>query len=133
LPAFRKACHAAARALGVRVLKVEVPIAPTGTNYACVILELPGEPVAVVLNRHHPAVAFATPPSDKGGGRLRFVEASALSDLFRSFGGYAVLVASEAREPVDEESCRLLAPAELEQLRYWRPRCVGEVVFNHWD
>ncbi len=101
-------------------------------NFARVTLELPGGPVAVVLNLHYPIVAFVAPQPDNES-RLRFVDASAVSDSFRGFSIYKVLTASEAGRPVAEEVCRLLSPTELEQLRYWRPQCIGEVVFNDWD
>jgi hypothetical protein len=131
LRAFRGFCHSVARTVGGRVLSVEAPVAGAA-NFARVVLELPDAPVAVVLNSHHPVVAFVAPPFDNET-ELRFVAAPALSDLFQRSGTYTVLTDSEARGPVTAEARRLLAPAELEQLRYWRPRCVGEVVFNHWD
>lgn len=29
--------------------------------------------------------------------------------------------------------CRELSQEELEQLRYWNPQTVGEIIFNTWD
>ena len=29
--------------------------------------------------------------------------------------------------------CEELSPEELEQIRYWNPQTVGEIVFNTWD
>ena len=29
--------------------------------------------------------------------------------------------------------CGELSPEELEQIRYWNPQTVGEIVFNAWD
>ena len=29
--------------------------------------------------------------------------------------------------------CRGLSPEELEQIRYWKPQTVGEIIFNTWD
>ena len=29
--------------------------------------------------------------------------------------------------------CRGLSPEELEQIRYWNPQTVGEILFNTWD
>ena len=31
------------------------------------------------------------------------------------------------------EMCGELAPEDLEQIRYWNPQTVGEIVFNTWD
>ena len=35
--------------------------------------------------------------------------------------------------PALPESCKQLAEAELEQAKYWRPRRVGDLLFNFWD
>ena len=29
--------------------------------------------------------------------------------------------------------CGELSPEELEQIRYWNPQTVGEIIFNAWD
>lgn len=29
--------------------------------------------------------------------------------------------------------CGELSPEELEQIRYWNPQTVGEIIFNTWD
>ena len=29
--------------------------------------------------------------------------------------------------------CSELSPEELEQIRYWNPQTVGEIIFNAWD
>lgn len=35
--------------------------------------------------------------------------------------------------PPDEAALSRLAPAEIEQLNYWPPRRLGDIIFNHWD
>ncbi len=133
LRAFRTSCHAAARALGGRVVSAEMEVgSAAGANYIRATLDLPGGLVSLVLNLNHPIVAFVG-PLQHDGDELQFVDVPALTEVFRSFGTYAILSASEAREPVTDEASRLLSPAELRQIRYWRPRCIGEVVFNRWD
>ena len=47
--------------------------------------------------------------------------------------GWRLLGAAEAAEPVNGTVLGDLGEDELTQVRYWRPSCVGEVVFNHWD
>jgi hypothetical protein len=91
-----------------------------------------GRRVAVAINLHHPIVAFAEPPSDTDF-YLRFAEAPELADLFRATGEYAVFTSLEVGQPVTAESCRELGEAEMKQVAYWRPRCIGDVVFNRWD
>ncbi len=133
LHAFRTSCHRAVRALGGRIVSAETAVRPASSaNYVRATVELPGGPVSIVLNVHYPIIAFAAPTSGYGDD-LQFVDMPALSEWFRGSGTYDILTALEAHEPVTEEACRLLSPTELRQLRYWRPRCIGCVVFNHWD
>jgi hypothetical protein len=130
--AFRTHCFTAARLLSGRVSRVESPSSHTSNNFASSVLELPEGLVAVLLNAHFPVIGFAEPPRE-GEMRLRFVEVPKLAEVFRGFGGYRVAEVSDLeRRATDEDSSRL-APAELEQIRYWRPSRVGDLVFNFWD
>lgn len=132
LRAFRGHCHAAARALGGQVVAADMPVNRSGANFARTTLELLAGPVAVLLNLYHPVIAFVE-PTVENDLPLRFIDAPALAQQLREIGAYEILSAAEARKPIGEEHCRLLSDAELEQLRYWRPWCIGAVVFNHWD
>ena len=74
------------------------------------------------------------------------------SGLFRLLGSTAAPIYSAlscAGRPASAESAALplvtgtigtnvvlldaLAPAEQEQLRYWQPNTIGEILFNFWD
>lgn len=102
------------------------------SNFTALTLDLPARSVVVLINLHHPIVAFAEEGAGDGG-QITFIDAFDLARQFREGGGYLVLTAREARSPIGAEAYRLLAQAELDQLRYWRPQSLGEVVFNHWD
>jgi hypothetical protein len=104
----------------------------TSHNFASIVLELPEGPVAVLLNAHLPIMGFAEPPRE-GEMRLRFVEVPKLAELFRGFGVYRVVEASDLERSADDEESSRLAAAELEQTRYWKPARVGDLVFNFWD
>ena len=130
--AFGGHCYAAARALGGRVLSVEAPICEVETNFARAVLELPGGPIAILLNAHFPVVAFADPPAQRGAP-VQFADAPTLAEVFQSFGSYEVFSTSDLAMPLAPAACKQLAAAELEQVQYWRPRRVGDVVFNFWD
>jgi len=130
--AFRGHCFAAARVLGGRVRAVEAPMQRVSTNFARAVLELPDGPLVVLLNAHFPVVAFAELAAE-GEVQPRFVDAPGLAELFREFGCYEVLATSELHQPVTAAACRELAPTEREQLQYWRPGRLGDLVFNFWD
>lgn len=81
IAAFRSHCHAAARAVGGRVLRS--PRRPDGmdANFALALLDVIGGPVAVLLNCHFPVVAIAVPPRDGRTAPLEFIDALGLADI----------------------------------------------------
>lgn len=89
--------------------------------------------MAVLLNCHFPVVGFAAPPAEGDSGPLRFINGGGLAEVFRATGEYDVTNRAELEHPIGEEELAPLAPAEMEQVEYWRPARVGDVVFNFWD
>ena len=65
--------------------------------------------------------------------RLRFVQVPRLIEVFRSFGDYNVLEAPELNRPLTGEDTSLLGSAESDQMRYWKPSRLGDLIFNFWD
>lgn len=107
------------------------------TNFFKVEVEIFGRQRYILLNESYPFLAFA---SNVGYFNIDFVYESRLAELFRPF--YCVVEAIELNEPLkikfgpknkilenDNELSRL----ELEQIAYWKPTKIGEVIFNHWD
>jgi hypothetical protein len=64
---------------------------------------------------------------------VRFIDAPALAEVFQGFGTYEVCSSAELGVPLKPEACTQLGEAELEQVQYWRPHRVGDLVFNFWD
>jgi len=85
-----------------------------------------------LLNSIAPVVAFAEPPRD-GSSVLHFVDHAVLAEFFGASGEYRVLPATEAQSPLVPDTYRNLAETELEQIRYWKPQTIGEVIYNYWD
>ena len=133
LRAFRGHCHAAAHCVGGRVHSVMEPN-PGGVcrNFAVGVLVLTYDAVAVVLNAHYPILAFADPPAE-GDVLLQFTDCPELADVFSAFDVYQVVSASEWEQPPTPTALRDLSPAERGQVAYWKPRRIGDVVFNCWD
>jgi len=129
--AFRGHCYAAARAVGGAVLGFEDPYRHTN-NFAAGILRLGDGPVAVLLNAHFPLVGFAHPPA-VGELELRFVDAAALVEAFRGFGGYQVLDRAALEQRLTPDAVADLDKGERAEFTYWRPTRIGDVVFNSWD
>ncbi len=130
--AFRTHCHEAARALGGSVRSIEAPLQKVEANFAQAVLDLPGGLFAVLLNAHFPVIAFAEPLTESGAP-VQFVDEAALAEEFLGYGVYEVWSCSILEASVTPEICKQLASAEVEQAQYWRPRRVGDFVFNFWD
>jgi hypothetical protein len=130
--AFRGHCHTAARLVGAQVLTIEPPGRRVSTSFAQALLDFADSSVAVLLNAHFPVIAFAAPLVE-GETCARFCEAPLLAAVFRQFGLYEMPNVAELEAPMTLEVCRHLAPTEMDQVTHWRPRRVGDVVFNFWD
>jgi hypothetical protein len=129
---FRQHCYAVTRGIGGSVHEVLAPRRPMACNYALALLGFRDTTVAVALNGVFPLVAFAGPPAESQDA-LDFTDCPEVAALFEQFGGYTILPADDLRQPLTREMWQDLAPHEQQRVQYFRPRRVGDVVFNHWD
>jgi len=125
---FARACHMAARAGSGRVERVEAASYPR--NYHRAILRLGAAPVAVLCNAHHPWIAFAEASENLP---LRFTDAVALAARFSDEFPCEVLDFTTLETHPDEAVLAGLGDAERKQVGYWRPRRIGDIIFNSWD
>lgn len=125
---FARACHAAAQQWSGRVEGFET--AEVARNYHRSVLRRRGAAIAVLCNAHFPWIALA-----EAGDvlPLRFVEDGDLAARIEDAMPCRVMSPSSLEAPPDPESLADLSPAEFEQVRYWRPRRLGDIVFNFWD
>jgi hypothetical protein len=134
LLSFRSYCFAAARMLGGKVAHPGLEPVRVEANFTWLVLELPTGAVAVLLNRHSPVVGFARPWGEDGPhGLITFLNCERLAGVFEEMGGYEVVSQTELGRPVRPDDLRQLSPAEMEQVKYWKPRRLGDIVFNFWD
>lgn len=130
LATFRTACHAAARAIGDRVLDSDAPGQARNHYRARVTLPRGGERW-ILLNAYFPLMAFAVP---RAGLLYAFVDEPELASAFHGPGPSSVVPALELAAPLDLRAAHpLLGPTERKQAEYWRPARLGDLVFNHWD
>jgi hypothetical protein len=129
--AFRGHCYAAAREAGWSVREVLAPRQPIACNYALAVFTRHNETIAAVLNGVFPLLAFVLPPAE-GQLEFDFVDCPALGAAFEQLG-YTVLPAVEVVRPLAREMWQGLAPHEQKEVRYFRPRRVGDVIYNYWD
>ncbi|GKV67149.1 MULTISPECIES: hypothetical protein [unclassified Sporosarcina] len=106
--------------------------------YECII-NRENKRVHILLNSHYPFVAFIT-SREADDHYLTFINDIELSNTFKPY--YKVLYLEQLNEPVNYtqqgkniiiKNENNLHQDELKQLVYWKPKTVGEIVFNYWD
>ena len=123
--AFRRMCHALARENGGAVTEVDTDTAVR--NFYSAKLSRYDQSVFLLQNIHYPYAAFAR--RDTSGG---FIWISQPEWLQLPEGSVRFLSPSELTRDW-HDLCGELAPEELEQIHYWNPQTVVEIVFNTWD
>ena len=123
--AFRQMCHTLSRKNGGAVTEVDTDTA--ARNFYSAKLSRYDQSIFVLQNVHYPYVAFAQ--RDTSGG---FIWISQPEWLQLPEGSVRFLSPSELTRDW-HDLCGELSSEELEQIRYWNPQTVGEIVFNTWD
>jgi len=94
-------------------------------NYHLAKLHISYRSFEVYCNAHFPFIAF------REAGE--YVDAVHLKQVFEDLGGYQVLSQSILLGCLEQGLLEALGEVELQQVRYWKPGCVGDVIFNMWD
>lgn len=123
--AFRRMCHALARENGGTVAEVDTDTA--SRNFYSAKLSRYDQSVFLLQNIHYPYAAFAQRDADG-----RFIFTSPPEWLRLPEGTVRFLSLAELNQDW-RNLCGELSPEELEQICYWNPKTVGEIIFNTWD
>ncbi|WP_230203563.1 hypothetical protein [Bacillus massiliigorillae] len=106
-------------------------------NYYNVQVEIFQKQLHILLNVHYPLLAFARVAKYDN---IDFIDEPILVQEFSPF--YQVLQTTELNKPLnlslDAEKWMLqndyqFNEAELEEIVFWNPETIGEIIFNHWD
>ncbi len=133
---FNKLCYSLAIYMNGKVKSFTG--SQTNTNFYVNTLNISGETTHILLNDCYPFIAFATSVDYCG---ISFVNKPDFSKILREFStDLKFLTTSELHETiqVDGKTFKLknensLNPVELSQILYWKPKTIGEVIFNYWD
>ena len=123
--AFCQMCYSIALETGGTVTELDTNTYPRNSYSAK--LSRHDQSVFVLQNIHYPYAAFAQ--RDTSGGFIwisqpEWLQLPESPVQFLSF------------DELDQgwrSLCGELSPEELEQIHYWNPQTVGEIVFNTWD
>ena len=127
---FLGACYATARSSGMRVSAADGDLPPARSFHVATLVS-PDETLHVLCNACFPFVAFATGSSTME--QLAFVDASVLASAFRQAGSFQVLAQELLNAAPTEEDLSELSAAEHDQIQYWKPKRLGDIIFNTWD
>lgn len=123
--AFCQLCHTLPWKNSGAVTEVDTDTAVR--NFYFARLSRYDQSVFVLQNIHYPYIAFVQ--RDASGG---FILAGQPEWLQLSEAPVCFLSPAELNKDW-RGLCGELSPEELEQIRYWNPQTVGEVIFNTWD
>jgi hypothetical protein len=126
---FKGAVFHAARVMQGTVLRLDP--AATTSNFHSALLRFRDDEVVVLCNSCSPVIAFAEAPVVMSA--VRFRDHPTLKHAIESVGAYTVASALDLGRPLSPDDLARVGPADLEQIRHWKPRTVGEVVFNWFD
>lgn len=110
---------------------------PQVTNFFEVVVDVFHQRLHLLLNKHYPLFACASWVEYQN---MIFMDEPRLSEAFRPY--YQVLGTQELNEPlyIQERSGEVVVKnenelnrAELQQIAYWKPKSIGEVLFHFWD
>lgn len=128
--AFKAVCYEVARKLGGSVSTFVFP--SWGPNFDVAVLAWRSERVSVLCNSTYPLIAFAEPIGE-GDMELCFCSQPEPADGFSKSGEFTCITLGELNTPVSELDLSELSDGEMKELRSWRPRNLGELVYNWWD
>ncbi|MBF5032143.1 MULTISPECIES: hypothetical protein [unclassified Micromonospora] len=128
--AFTAVCHHAARALGATIAGVT----PAGVtpSFHTVGIAAARHHVAVLRHVTVPFIAFARPRA-VGDATVTFVDHPGLAPVLATLSDARVLTADQLGIPLSQADLSALDRAEHDQIGYWTPATVGELLFNFWD
>ena len=128
--AFTAVCHHAARAIGATVTGV-APARVAPSFHAVDIAEA-GHAVAVLRHVTVPFIAFARPRAG-GDATLTFVNHPGLAAVLADLTDARALTVDQLGTPLSQADLSALDRVEHDQIGYWKPATVGELLFHFWD
>ncbi|PGK52037.1 hypothetical protein CN918_30060 [Priestia megaterium] len=137
LPAkeIKKQCYAVIQHAGAKVISFSKATYPK--NYYTICLQLNNKQLYMLINEHYPFAAFATKLED---GDIVFTDCPPLFEACTPY--FTVLSQEVLLSPINFRDGLLttrfqldneLTEVEYEQLMYWNPTILGEIIFNSWD
>lgn len=125
---FRTLCHSLAREAGGKVLETDETL--LCKNFYAGTLLLPTGPCCLLRNAYFPYITFSA-SADLSAGAFADTPTFPASPLLSP---YRLLQPGDLSISCTEAGVlSRLCPAELAQIRDWKPQTIGQILFNQWD
>ncbi|MBA9027440.1 hypothetical protein [Peribacillus huizhouensis] len=122
---FKQLCFSIIKNNEGTVLEFKAPTEVT--NFFDVEVNVINKHFHILLNAYYPLLTFS---SVVNFGEINFIDEPHLYKEFSPF--YSVLGTTELNEQFFQKDNEF-NNAELEQIAYWKPERIGDVIFNYWD
>lgn len=127
---YKELCHGLARTLEGELLEFSDTLYPA--NFYKAVFNLPALNICLVMNKHYPIIAFARAVE---AVKIEFIDYDAGKNAVPD--EFTVLPTSILEVPVtgnmEDLPVNQLNKGEIEQIKYWKPETVGQIIFNFWD
>ncbi len=121
---FKTICYTAAAAFNAEIIEISDNQYPQ--NYFSANILLNGKSICILLNRYYPIIGFTR----ELHGSKYFIDCKELFSMLSY--QYNVIACDRLNAPFD--NCpHALDKCELQQIEYYRPTSIGNIIFNEWD
>jgi hypothetical protein len=122
--------YATAQAAGAKVGEIK-PADGVTPNFHQIDVDLGGRALVVLCNRYLPVVAL----TERVDGMEIEQFSEAPDDFAAALAEYGFVIGDVAdlNRRVTSDDLKMLSPAEQHEAKYWKPKRVGDIIFNWWD
>lgn len=121
---FKTICYTAAAAFNAEIIEISDNQYPQ--NYFSANILSDEKNIYILLNRCYPIIGFTKEPH----GNKHFIDYKKLSSMLSY--QYNVISCDILNSPFDSSS-HSLDKYELQQIEYYQPTSIGNIIFNEWD
>ena len=121
---FKKICYEFIQEYPAVVLSIDTSL--TNKNFYVFEILHNNAHIYILMNVYYPYFTFASSINDN----ITFIDIPNMSKSVLM--KYEWLNKNQLNESC-KDSLNLLSPVELEQIHYWKPQTIGEIIYNYWD
>lgn len=125
---FKRACYTVARELEAKLMECKTDMVYPINHYSA-LFEFREKRILVLCNPNYGYIAFA----HENFYRAEFLDEPNFARAFAAVDGFHVLTRELLETFPEGEHLTELNKAELAQIKHWRPKRLGDIIFNWWD